>query len=102
MIEFISHFIKGKKTNEKIIMDVSYIKTIKSGTQWLYTWSDKYGSHEYYQEGGKVSEILMIFDFKRERLEQSIIYSWRDNLGVHKHCEFISNGKQDNQRSIQL
>lgn len=58
----------------------------KKGTQYMYSWDDDLGHHEYYCDDlGYMLEEKSIQDFKRTDTSSGVMYSWNDNFGFHQY-----------------
>jgi hypothetical protein len=64
------------------------IKIVKSGTQYLYSWSDDLGIHQYYCEDlGYDQDCIKdsVKDFVRTKTSNEVMYTWNDNFGYHQY-----------------
>jgi hypothetical protein len=62
------------------------MKIEKKGTQYIYSWNDDLGLHQYYCEDlGYKLEENSIRDFQRTKTSSGVMYSWNDDLGLHQY-----------------
>jgi hypothetical protein len=74
----------------------SEMKIEKKGSQYMYSWDDDLGHHQYYCEdlGDKEEDLHLgysleeksVHHFKRSiNSDGSMMYSWDDNFGHHQY-----------------
>ena len=58
----------------------------KKGTQYMYSWNDELGVHQYYCDDlGYTLKLESIRDFTRTKTSNGVMYSWNDNFGHHQY-----------------
>ena len=56
------------------------------GNQWVYSWTDVLGFHQYYCEKIGNLNVEKITDFHQKEIEKNkFMYSWNDELGYHQY-----------------